>query len=126
MEKTDNWAAFGNEYIKAIEVVSDKDEYAIVNVSSEEENGKNTLILHIEREGIEKKFGCNKTNLYAVQTECDIPKQAIGRIITFNKVDTTNPRTGQPAKGLRLVFKPRAEPSEVDTEDAGIDDDGSM
>lgn len=125
MEKTDNWAAFGNEYLKAIEVESNDDEYAIVNVSSQEEDGKTTLILHVQREEVEKKFGCNKTNLQAIQLECNTPKEAIGRTVTFNKVDTQTPK-GEPVKGLRIVFKPKEEPSQVDTDEAGIQKDSTM
>lgn len=126
-EKTDSWANFGGEYLKAIEVLSDKDEYAIVGVDSSEENGKTTLILKVQRDEIEKKFGCNKTNLYAVQEECpDNPKQAIGRIITFGKVQATNPHTKKIVDGLRIKFKPRAEPEEVDSDETGIKADGTM
>lgn len=128
MEKTDNWAAFGSEYLKAIEVENDTDEYAIVGVDSREENGKTTLILKLQRNEIEKIFGCNATNLYAIQSECNSPKEAVGRIITFNKVKVTNPQTKQIVDGLRLQFKPIkvTEPSEVDTDDAGLDEDNNM
>ncbi len=130
MEKTDTWAAFGSEYLKAIEVASDTDEYAIVGVESRDEEGKGTvLILKLQREGVEKIFGCNKTNLYAVQQECVTnPKQSIGRIVTFYKVKVTNPSTKQIVDGLRLKFKPVEvnEPKEVVTEDAGLDDKGNM
>ena len=122
MEKTDTWAAFGSEYLKAIEVEKDTDEYAIVGVESREEEGKGTvLILKLQRGELNKIFGCNKTNLYAVQEACpNGPKNAIGRVITFNKVKVTNPSTKQVVDGLRLVFKQKAEPAQVDTDNAGI------
>ncbi len=130
MEKLDTWAAFGNEYLKAIEVTSDIDEYAIVGVESREEEGKGeVLILKLQRGELNKIFGCNKTNLYAVQQECPInAKQAIGRIVTFNKVKVTNPTTKQIVDGLRLKFKPIEvkEPNEVDTDNAGLDDKGEI
>ena len=127
MEKTDTWAAFGSEYLKAIEVENDTDEYAIVGVDSKDEEGKTTLILKLQREELNKIFGCNKTNLYAVQQECPInAKEAIGRIVTFNKVKVTNPSTKQIVDGLRLQFKPKEEPVEVDTEEAGLKDDSTM
>jgi hypothetical protein len=127
MEKTDTWAAFGNEYIKAIEVASADDEYAIVGVESRNENGKDTLHLKLQRGEIEKLFGCNATNTQAIQVECPLnPKQSIGRIITFNKVQVTNPSTKQIVDGLRIQFKPKDEPNNVDTEEAGIQEDGSM
>ena len=127
MSKTDTWAAFGSEYLKAIEVENDTDEYAIVGVDSKDEEGKTTLILKLQREELNKIFGCNKTNLYAVQQECPInAKEAIGRIVTFNKVKVTNPSTKQIVDGLRLQFKPKEEPVEVDTEDAGLKDDSTM
>jgi len=133
MEKTDNWAAFGSDWIKAVDVLSDTDEYAIVSVNSQEEdkNGvkKEVLILDIERGELKKKFGCNATNTYAIQEACPIsPKDAVGRIITFNKVDTQKPGTTPPemVKGLRLVFKPKEESLEADTEEAGIAEDSTM
>ena len=132
METTDTWAAFGSEYLKAIEVASDTDEYAIVGVESREEEGKGTvLILKLQRGDLNKIFGCNKTNLYSVQEECPInAKQAIGRIVTFNKVRVERPGS-VPKKmvdGLRLVFKPAVvtEPSEVDTKNAGLDENNEM
>lgn len=107
MEKTDNWAAFGSEYIKAIDVLSDKDEYAIVNVSSKKEKDTEVLHLHLERGELKKLFGCNKTNSYAIQQECiNSPKEAIGRIITFFKVKVRKPGTDEIVDGLRLKFKP--------------------
>jgi len=133
MEKTDNWAAFGSDYIKAIDVLSDTDEYVIVEVSSKEEtrNNKTEEVLHltIERGELRKLFGCNKTNSYAVQQECPIsPKDAIGRIITFNKVQVTKPGTTPPeiVDGLRIQFKPKAEPEEVNTNEAGVKDGGEI
>jgi len=126
-EETKNWAAFGNEWLKAIEVTSDQDEYAIVNVSSQEEDRGTVLVLHLERGETKKKFGCNKTNLYAVQQECvESPEQAVGRIITFTKVQAQKPGTGEIVDGLRLRFKPKEEPKEVDTDDVGINEDGTM
>ena len=132
MEKTDTWAAFGSEYLKAIEVVSDTDEYAIVGVESREEEGKGTVLIRkLQRGELEKIFGCNKTNLYAVQEECPInAKQAIGRIVTFNKVRVERPGS-VPKKmvdGLRLVFKSIVieEPGSVDTDNAGLNEKGEM
>ncbi len=124
-DKTSTWAAFGGEYIKAIDVLKDTDEYVIVDVSSKLENEKEVLHLDIERNGSKKLFGCNKTNTYAVQEQCpNSPKDAIGRVITFNKVDAQKPGTNEIVKGLRLVFKPIKveEPTQVDTEDAGVID----
>jgi len=106
MEKTDTWAGFGSEYLKAVEVKSKDDEYAIVGVSSKEENGKQTLLLDLERNEEKKKFGCNLTNLYAVQQECpNSPKDCIGRVITFNKVQVQKPGTNEIVDGLRIQFK---------------------
>jgi len=112
-EKTKNWAAFGGEWIKAADVLLDTDEYAIVGVDSKIEEGKGEVLhLIIERSGKEQKFGCNKTNMYAVQTECpESPEDVIGRVITFNKVKVQKPGTSPPeiVDGLRLVFKPAVE-----------------
>lgn len=129
MNKTDNWESFGNEYLKAIEVTSDLDEYFIIGVDSEVLQGKDKLQLIVERNKISKKFTCNATNLYAIQAECPKgPKQSIGRVITFNKVKAQKPGTDETVDSLRIVFKPieQKEPSNVDTDSAGINEDGSM
>ena len=133
MEKTDTWAAFGSEYLKALDVLSDTDEYVIVDVSSKEETRNNVkkevLHLHLERNGNEKLFGCNATNTQAVQEAFPLgPKTAIGAKITFNKVDAQKPGTIPPetVKGLRLQFKPIEELSQVDTEEAGITEDSTI
>jgi len=131
-EKTKNWAAFGGEWIKAIDVLKDTDEYVIVGVDSEFEEGKGEVLnLTIERNSIQKKFGCNKTNTYAIQQAYpESPENAIGKIITFNKVRVNKPGTNPPQEvdGLRLVLKPVEikEPSQVDTQDAGIKEDSTI
>lgn len=125
-EDTKNWAGFGSEYIKAIEVKNNTDEYAIVGVDSKLENNRKTLILKIQREGIEKLFGCNQSNLQAVQAQCtDSPEQAIGRVITFNKVQVQNPATKLMVDGLRLQFKP-AMKSIPEENISGVDSNGTM
>ena len=128
-EKTKNWAAFGSEYLKAIDVLNNTDEYVIVGVDSKFENNKETLILDVARGDLKKKFGCNKTNGYAVQEACpNSPEDAVERVITFNKVKVQKPGTDEIVDGLRLVFKPLeiTESDKVDSEDAGLDDDGLM
>ena len=134
-EKTKNWAAFGSEWIKAVDVLSNTDEYVIVSVDSQEEtkNGKkvDTIILEIARGDFKKKFGCNATNTQALQEACpECPEDALERIITFNKVRVTKPGTEPPeiVDGLRLVFKPIEvkEPGQVDTDEAGITEQGEM
>jgi hypothetical protein len=126
--ETKDWAGFGSEYIKAIEVKNKTDEYAIVGVDSKIENGRKTLILEIERNGIKKIFGCNQSNLQAVQAVCpNSPEQAIGRIVTFNKVQVQNPNTHQVVDGLRLQFKRREnDPQQELIEDSGIAEDGTI
>ena len=130
MEKTDSWAAFGSAWLKAIDVLNDTDEYVIVDVSSKEEEGKGEVLhLTLERDGNKKLFGCNKTNGYAVQMACPAsPKDAIGKIITFNKVRVAKPGTmpEEMVDGLRLAFKSTDEPAETNTDDAGIAEDSTM
>ncbi len=130
MEQNDTWAGFGSEYLKAIEVTSKDDEYAIVGYESREENGKTTLVLNLERGDLKKVFGCNQTNLQAVQVECpNKPSEVIGRVIMFDKVKTQNPTTHQMVDGLRIRFKPvpaTVEPAEVDTDNAGINEQNEI
>jgi len=41
-------------------------------------------------------------------------------------VKVTNPTTHQIVDGLRLQFKPKEEPSSIDTDDAGIKEDSTI
>lgn len=129
MENIDSWDAFGSKYLKSEDVASDKDKYVIVAVDSKAEEGKNTVIFTLERNGFEKLFGCNATNEQAVKVNCPkSPRQAIGKVVTFNKVRTTNPRTQQEVDGLRIQFvvEPVEEPKETDTTESGIKEDATM
>ncbi len=134
MSKTKNWKAFGSKYIKADDVTSDKDEYAITGVDSENEDGKETLIYTIQRDEISKLFGCNATNEKTVREECpEGPEQAIGRKITFNKVEATNPQTHEIVDGLRIKFVkeddgrvPAPEAEEVQPEAERVTEDETM
>jgi len=125
MEKIDNWAAFGSEYLKALDVINSTDEYAIVDVSSKEEekNGVKADVLHLtlERNENRKLFGCNKTNTYAIQEAFpNSPKEAIGSVVTFNKVDVQRPGTDEIVKGLRLVIKA------IPETESGVATDGTI
>jgi hypothetical protein len=129
MTNTDSWKDFGGKYLKAQNVTSDKDKYVIVAVGSEIQNDKTTLILTLEREGTQKLFGCNTTNENAVMAVCpNSPDQAVGSIITFTKERVRNPGTNQMVDGLRIAFTTTelVEPSNVDTDEAGIDTDSTM
>lgn len=127
MTNTDSWKDFGGKYLKAQNVVSDKDKYVIVAVGSEVQNDKTTLILTLEREGASKLFGCNTTNENAIMTVCpESPNQAIGKVVTFDKERVRNPGTNQMVDGLRIVFASTEEPSNADTEEAGIQEDSTM
>lgn len=126
-ETTKTWASFGNEYLKAENVTSNKEEFAIVDVSSIENNGKVQVVFKLQNKGIEKKFVCNRTNQNIVLQQCpNSPEQAIGKVITFTKVDTQKP-DGTPTKGLRLSFKRNIEePKEVETDNHGIGNNGEI
>lgn len=129
MSKTNSWKAFGSKYLKAENVENNTDEYVITKVVSENEDGKETLILTVERNEISKLFGCNVTNEQAVQAVCEeCPDQAVGKIVTFNKVQVKNPITKLMVDGLRIQFKtdPVEEPVEVDTNEAGIEEDKTI
>lgn len=133
MGKTSNWKAFGSKYLKAENVENNTDKYVITNADSQDEDGKETVILSVEREGITKLFGCNATNEQAVRAACkEGPFQAIGKVVTFETVQAKNPVTNQIVDALRINFgtpaapEQTAEPTQVDTEDAGIADDSTM
>ena len=78
----DSWDSFTGEWLKADEIASEMDGSPCLNVNSENENGKSSLILTLERAGIKKKFGVNITNAKKLK-ELKIvkPKDLIGKII---------------------------------------------
>ncbi len=129
---TKNWAAFGGQYLKAENVLSDKDKYVITKVSSQFEKDKQRNVVHLtlEYEGVSKLFGCNQTNEYAVKESCpNSPEQAIGRIITFNKVQVEKPGSvpREMVDGLRIQFVPLESVKEVTIpENSGIAPDGTI
>ena len=129
MSKTNSWKAFGSKYLKAENVENNTDEYVITKVISENEDDKETIILTVERNEISKLFGCNVTNEQAVKAVCkDCPDQVVGKIVTFNKVQVKNPATQLMVDGLRIQFKKEEvkEPSQVDTKEAGINEQGEI
>lgn len=126
MSKTQNWKAFGGKYLKAEDVANDTDKYVITKVESEDEDGRETVIFTLERNGISKLFGCNVTNEQAVkEANPDAPDQAIGKVVTFFKVKVTNPTTKQLVDGLRICFK-KEEVKEEKIESSGVAEDGTM
>lgn len=122
----DSWEDFESKYLSASDVRSKKDTYAIVGMESRDFKDRKQLFLILEKNEIKKLFGLNQTNYQVVKEQCPkSPKQLIGLVVSFDKVKTTNPRTNQEVDGLRIKFVTH-EPSEVDTDDAGINEDGTI
>lgn len=126
MGKTNSWKAFGSKYLKAENVADNTEKYVITKVDSEDEEGKETLILTVERNSVSKLFGCNATNEQAVKEACpNNPDQALSRIVVFNKVQAKNPSTKQMVDALRIQFVEEVE-EEPKIDDSGINDDSTM
>lgn len=110
MADTKSWKDFGGQYLKAQNVESSSDQYVVVAVGSENRNEREVVILTLERECRKKLFGCNVGNEATVQQQCPVgPNQAIGRIVTFDKVKTQKPGTSEIVDGLRIKFVPEDE-----------------
>lgn len=90
-----NWDAFTGASLKAEDVKSSKDEYVIVQLSHDEQDGRHKLILTLERNGIQKMFYLNSTNTKVLKDVADSPKELIGKKVNFVKIKVNNPQTGK-------------------------------
>ena len=90
-----NWDAFTGASLKAEDVKSVKDEYVIVNLSHDEQDGRHKLILTLERNDIQKLFYLNATNTKIVKDAVDSPKELHGKKVTFVKIKVNNPQTNK-------------------------------
>ncbi len=125
----DSWEPFSGEYLKAVDVKSENEKYVIKALDDTENNGRRQLTLILEHEGNTKKFGLNMSNQQTLQLSgAGCPKDLIGQVISFTKVQANNPATKQMVESLRIKpFEIKLEePKEVDTKEAGIQEDGSM
>ena len=106
MKKLTEYAS-GN-FLKAVNVTSEKDEFAITDV--EETKGKDkqgkeyeVLRLTLINNGTEYEFDLNKTNIKFLVTKGYIePTNLIGKKICFRKALVRNPQTNQEVEGLRI------------------------
>jgi hypothetical protein len=106
MKKLTDYAS-GN-FLKAVNVNSDKDEFAVVNV--EETKGKDksgkeyeVLRLSLQRNEVDFDFDLNKTNInFLVNKGYIDPLTLVGKRICFKKALVRNPMTNVEVEGLRI------------------------
>lgn len=106
MKKLTEYAS-GN-FLKAINVNSDKDEYVITNAEetkAKDKSGKEyeVLRLTVQREEIEYEFDLNKTNIkFLVNKGFIEPLTLVGKKLSFKKALVRNPQTNMEVESLRI------------------------
>lgn len=97
----DNWNEYtGSSWLKAEDVKSSDDAYAIVNVEISEEDHRPVLTL--ERDEQQSKFSLNVTNANKCKEFVESPLKLIGKKIYFNKVRVMSPSTKKEVESLRI------------------------
>ena len=88
----ETWDEFtmGN-FLKAENVKSSQDWYAIVKCETVEQDGKFKLVLHLQRDEKDIKFTCNKTNSIELKKYVSSPKSLPGYKIRFEKIKQRDP-----------------------------------
>jgi len=89
-----SWDAFTGGVLKAQDVRSDKDEYIIIQLSHDEQDGRTKLVLTLERNKVQKQFYLNATNTKILRDKTKTPQELVGKVITFSKMKVNNPQTG--------------------------------
>lgn len=106
MKKLTEYAS-GN-FLKAINVNSDKDEYVITSAEetkSKDKAGKEyeVLRLTVQRDEIEYDFDLNKTNIkFLVSKGFVEPLTLVGKKLCFKKALVRNPQTNMEVESLRI------------------------
>lgn len=98
----ENWNEYtGSSWLKAEDVKSSDEAYAIVNVEISEED--NRPVLTLEREEKQSKFSLNVTNANKCKDFVDSPLQLMGKKLYFNKVRVMSPSTKKEVDSLRIT-----------------------
>lgn len=103
-EALDSWDEFvSGNFLKAIDVDSEKDAYVCTSVSLAERDGVDQVRLHLQRNEKENDFDLNKTNAKKIkELGIDSPKAVIGKKIYFKKALVRNPKTNAEVESLRI------------------------
>lgn len=99
----DDWSDFQGEFLKAEQVDKDKKfpfEFVPVSIDSEySDQNKPKVFISGLYNGKTKRIGLNATNIKIIQSKY-LPRQIIGKKITFDKIMNRNPTTGLPVLGF--------------------------
>lgn len=91
----DSWDAFTGDVLKPENVKTKEEAYVIVDIHTEEQDGKQKLKLQVERNEIKKDFYLNATNTKILMATANTPKSLIGKKVYFDKMKVNNPQTGK-------------------------------
>jgi len=107
-EELGGWADFNDsDFLSPERVRDNKHAFAVVDVEKEthENHTKLILILETDKGTLKRKFSLNKTNgRFLEAAGIKSPKDAIGKVIYFEKIKVTNPTTKQIVDSL-LIHK---------------------
>ena len=106
-DSLDSWDDFiAGNFLKAINVDSDKDDFVVTEVSQYTDTKDNSRRprLTLERNEIEYNFDLNKTNSVILKEKgVTNPKALLGAKLYFKKVLVRNPTTKAEVEGLRIA-----------------------
>jgi len=94
--KNDNWDDFSGEFLKASDVTFP---FVIavksIDLYNDSKDNKPKIDVIFEYAGRDRKIGLNKTNINFCKSNKLMPRNLIGKKITFEKVRNRNPKTEQ-------------------------------
>lgn len=103
-KELESWDDFiSGNFLKATDVNSTEDAYAVVDIELAERDDKKNVRLHLQRNEKETEFDLNKTNSKKLkELGIESPKTLVGKKIFFKKALVRNPKTNAEVEGLRI------------------------
>lgn len=99
-----SWDNYINNFLKANDVESVKDEFVCIGVQEVSFDAGKTLRLTLERSPIKYLFDLNKTNSVFIKKDGIVhPLDLVGKKLKFDKVKVFNPQLKKEVDGLRII-----------------------
>ena len=89
----ENWDDFSGVYLKADEVKAFPLVIVPTHIEAEFSEGKTKVSIDFLHKDRERKMGINKTNLEMIKAKGLMPKEIVGKKLSFGKCKVRNPST---------------------------------
>jgi len=94
---------YGGTFLKAQNVVNEKDLFEIISIKEVEEDDRNALRTRLKKGEAEFDFDLNQTNIKFLTSKGYVEAESlITHKISFKKVLVRNPKTNMEVEGLRI------------------------